>query len=140
MVPANDPRRRVSKGSRGGAEVPAAGGARPEVTPNDSGKRVSNQGVRSSAAVPRPPEGGAIRGRVVSQSRQPVSGATVAIKGGPVHRDIARVTDEQGEFVLGGLLPGDYQVEAGKGGYTSGTARVTVPTNRVITVVLRQQP
>ena len=92
MSSTDDPRRRVSKRSSG-----AEGGA--PASPAEAARA-----ARDDTAPGR----GTIRGRVVTRDRQPVSGATVAVSGGPAHRDIAALTDPQGNFALSGLLPGEY--------------------------------
>jgi carboxypeptidase family protein len=58
---------------------------------------------------------GAIKGRVVMPTGQPVSGAMVSISG---NNQIRTVTaDEEGRFDLGRFRDGDYSIEAGKSGY-----------------------
>ena len=75
---------------------------------------------------------GSIVGRVIDTNGNPVSGATVAIAGGTQpHNDIGAITNPDGEFRLGGMLPGSYDLMVRKG--TTIHAQVEVlgaePTN-----------
>jgi hypothetical protein len=56
---------------------------------------------------------GGIRGRVTTESGEPVVGTPVMIGGdSPSHPDIAAVTGPTGEYEFVGLVPGDYEVLA----------------------------
>jgi hypothetical protein len=58
---------------------------------------------------------GAIKGRVVMPTGQPVSGAMVTINGNNQLRTVT--ADRQGRFDFGRFKDGDYRIEAGKSGY-----------------------
>jgi len=54
---------------------------------------------------------GAIEGRVTTPQGKPVTNATVLITGdSPSHKDIAALTNEQGEYNFDDLIPGDYTI------------------------------
>ena len=54
---------------------------------------------------------GAIAGQVSTILGYPVKDATIVITGtSPTHRDIGALTNEEGEFLLDELLPGEYTV------------------------------
>src|SRR5947209_8336116 len=120
MASSEGSRRRISQGSFGGpaAEIPARG------TTAGGGGRVSNRdGSSREAVAPRPAAPGGIGGRVVTSEQQAVSGAAVAISGGPPHPDIAAVTDDEGQFSLGDLSPGQYQLTVHKQGYQAASVQ-----------------
>lgn len=54
---------------------------------------------------------GTIRGRVSTSEGQPVAGASVTIdRSEAPHHDLAFMTGDRGEFLLGGLQPGPYSI------------------------------
>ncbi len=54
---------------------------------------------------------GAIEGRVTTPQGEPVANATVMITGdSPSHKDIAALTNEEGEYKFDDLIPGDYTI------------------------------
>jgi len=54
---------------------------------------------------------GSITGRVTTSQGEPVANATVLITGAsPSHKDIAALTNEQGEYNFDDLIPGDYTI------------------------------
>jgi hypothetical protein len=135
MAIPGDSSRRVSKGSMGDVEkVSRRGTASEGSVPPGEVERVSNQGteppVRSRSASGH----GTIRGTVLTRRHEPLSEATVAISGGPMHPDIAALTDEQGQFLLSNLQPGEYRLTAHAGGHASQTKNVAVTPNEVSTV------
>jgi hypothetical protein len=62
---------------------------------------------------------GAIRGRVVSATKRPISGARVRVMRPGYGGDTAVFSDEQGRFGITGLPSGSYAVEASKIGYVT---------------------
>lgn len=81
---------------------------------------------------------GSIVGRVIDADGKPVSGVNVAIAGGTQpHRDIGAMTNADGEFRLGGMLPGSYEVRARKSAMTGSVQAEVVgasPTDVEITL------
>jgi hypothetical protein len=130
MSPSWNSPRRVSPGSFGAAPNEA-----PHRLPSsDGGKRVSSRDALPVSPPARTAE--TIRGRVVTASHQAVESASVAISSGPPHPDIASLTNESGQFLLGDLGPGSYQVTVHKQGYRSQSVQVEVPGSGPITIVL----
>ncbi len=80
---------------------------------------------------------GSIKGSVVGQDGVVVAGASVVIAAGPGPApDLAAVSSESGDFVLDGLAPGVYRLEAfGPQGET-GQASVTVSRDEGRDVVI----
>lgn len=76
-----------------------------------------SQAIRAVADALRATENdlGAIAGRVVTPSGQPVSGAMVMVSGNNQSRMV--VADRNGEFDAGRFRDGDYKIETGKSGY-----------------------
>lgn len=65
-----------------------------------------------------------IRGEIVDQFGRPRADVIVMIASSPnSHHDIAAVTNEQGEFFLGGLTSGSYELHV-----NDGTKSATVQT------------
>jgi hypothetical protein len=87
-------------------------------------------------AEPRHETTDGIRGRVVTSDHQAIAGAAVAISAGPPHPDIAALTDDNGQFLLGSVSPGHYQLTVSKKGYESRAVSFESPAERPITVVL----
>lgn len=110
MSAASDSNRRVSKGSRGDIDS-ARVGPPPEAPLADQ---------TSAASVTA-----TIRGQVACE-RGPFGEATVALSGGPAHRDLAALTDSQGSFVLAGLLPGTYEISVHAPGHSPQTKSAQV--------------
>jgi hypothetical protein len=54
--------------------------------------------------------GGIIAGKVIDPRGKPIAGASVMIVQGPQHEDIALLTDEKGEFILGTRASGKYRL------------------------------
>ncbi len=68
-----------------------------------------------------------IAGKVVDTRDRPVAGASIRLFGGGPERPQGRSkTDEEGEFLVIGLEPGQYGVEASHGTRTSETVHLTV--------------
>ncbi len=68
-----------------------------------------------------------IAGVVLTPQGQPVSGAVVMITGdSPPHPDIAALTNQQGAFQFGGLLPGSYTLLINAEGFPSQTKQTAV--------------
>jgi len=65
---------------------------------------------------------GAIVGLVLDAGATAISGATVAITGGPSNVGTSVQTDVVGHYELSGLDPGSYTLQASKTGYQSATA------------------
>jgi hypothetical protein len=76
-----------------------------------------SQATRAAAEALKGTENdlGAIAGRVVMPSGQPVSGAMVMVSGNNQSRMV--VADRNGEFDAGRFKDGDYKIETGKSGY-----------------------
>lgn len=63
-------------------------------------------------------ERGTITGRVTSVQGEPVAEAVAMITtGSPPHRDIAALTNAQGEFKFDELIPGTYTILVNVGGH-----------------------
>jgi hypothetical protein len=77
------------------------------------------------------PERGEIVGRVTTPEGEPVSEAAVMITGGPAHPDIAALTNEQGEYRLTNLVPGEYALLVNAEDRGLQTAQARVEPNRV---------
>ena len=64
---------------------------------------------------------GSVQGRVTDASGQPVSGVKISLPGeGTV------TTDKSGAYILDGIDPGQYQMEATKKGYQKTSLTVTI--------------
>ena len=64
---------------------------------------------------------GTVQGKVTDASGQPVAGVKLSLAGeGTV------TTDKSGSYILDGVDPGTYQMEATKAGYQKSTVSVTV--------------
>ena len=78
---------------------------------------------------------GGIEGRVTTTDNKAVQDAYVMISGeSPEHHDIAAVTNDNGEYVLDDLPPGNYKVLANAEGYSSQTKSTKVFTNQITTL------
>lgn len=130
MPSGNEPSRRVSPSSRGGSEVAHIPADR---VAKSSAGRVSSQRYGSPVSSGGR---GTIHGQVLGPGHVPVSDATVAISGGPMHRDIAALTGDDGEFHLADMLPGEYAVTAHKPGYAPRTMQVRVAADQAVTLEL----
>jgi hypothetical protein len=75
---------------------------------------------------------GAITGRVVMPTGQPVSGATVTINGNNQLRTVT--ADRQGRFDFGRFQNGNYTIEAGKSGYLTPDFRSLLESQTTLTV------
>jgi hypothetical protein len=141
MAIPSDFNKRVSKGSLGEVEkVTRRGTASEGSLPPGEVERVSNQGAEPPDR-PRSASGhGTIRGTVLTCRDEPLCEATVAISGGPMHKDIAALTNEQGQFLLSDLLPGEYRVTAHAGGHAPETKHIAVTANEVSTVQFALEP
>jgi len=95
---------------------------------------VSNQGPEPPLRAPSASGHGTIRGTVLTRRHEPLCEATVAIRGGPTHPDIAALTDEQGQFLLSNLQPSEYRLTAHAGRHASQTKQVAVSPNELSTV------
>ena len=70
---------------------------------------------------------GAIAGQVTTVQGEPVVDASVMITGdSPAHEDIAALTNEQGEYRFGNLVPGDYAIMVNAENYVAQTRHVHV--------------
>lgn len=75
---------------------------------------------------------GTIHGRVTSPEGEPVQDATVMIAGdSPSHRDIAALTNEQGEYRFTDLIPGDYMLLVNAEGHPMQTQHVRVKAGKI---------
>lgn len=64
---------------------------------------------------------GTVQGKVTDAAGQPVAGVKVSLPGaGSV------TTDKSGAYILEGIDPGEYQVEATKAGYQKSSVKVTI--------------
>ena len=71
--------------------------------------------------------GGAVRGRVVDEQKEPVADATVLIEfAGGVTRKFEVKTSEKGEYMQVGLRPGPYHFTASKEGYVPAALDIKV--------------
>jgi hypothetical protein len=135
MNSGKDLHHRISKGFRGEAEGTERSSGVTENVLRSAHERVSNTGEHRVSSRGYDPAGmGTIRGRVQTWGQEPMSEAMVAISGGPTHRDIAALTDEQGSFWLADLLPGVYEISAHAAGYPLQTKSVTVGADQSTTV------
>ncbi len=74
-----------------------------------------------SIGIARASTFGTVQGKVSDAAGQPVAGAKITLPGaGTV------TTDKSGAYVLEGIDPGDYQVEATKKGYRKSSVTVTI--------------
>lgn len=73
-----------------------------------------------------PTDRGAIAGQVRTTQGEPVADASVLIADGPCHKDIAALTNKQGEYKFDDLIPGSYtiMVNAEVGGTQTNQAHV----------------
>lgn len=55
----------------------------------------------------------------------PIPEATIRVQGAAATSTFDAVSDDEGNFVIGAILPNQYQVFAGKWGYTSNTENIT---------------
>src|SRR5262249_56748661 len=94
-------------------------------------ERVSNQGPEPPLRAPSASGHGTIRGTVLTRRHEPLCEATVAIRGGPTHPDIAALTDEQGQFLLSNLQPSAYRLTAHAGRHPSPAKQVAGPPHHV---------
>jgi hypothetical protein len=76
---------------------------------------------------------GAVSGIVVNEAIFPVPGATVSVK----DRDIQRVTDEDGKFVLETMPPGLYTLVVTMEGYGEGLGTINVKSGQVTKSILQ---
>jgi hypothetical protein len=74
---------------------------------------------------------------VTAEDQEPVQGASVAITEGPEHPDLAALTNAQGHFSLGNLLPGNYRLAVNKAGYSRSTIPVRVLPGQTARVSVR---
>ena len=78
---------------------------------------------------------GSIEGRVTTTDNKAVEDAYVTISGqSPEHHDIAAVTNDNGEYVLDDLSPGNYEVLANAEGYSPQTKSTKVHNDQVTTL------
>lgn len=69
---------------------------------------------------------GSVRGRITKRGGAPVPEATVLISGTGPFPDITPVSDRNGEFVLDGLAPGQYELRVAGPGGERGEAQFTI--------------
>lgn len=75
---------------------------------------------------------GAIVGQVTTVQGEPVVDASVMITGdSPAHKDIAALTNEQGEYGFDNLVPGDYAIMVNAENYAAQTQHVHVEAGHV---------
>lgn len=74
---------------------------------------------------------GRIRGVVRDDAERPFEGVAVFIREGPEHPDIAAETNADGEFDLGSLSPGDYELLVRSPAGEELAARVPVRVGKV---------
>ncbi len=101
---------------------------------------VAIRASRSDGQVPPPGMAGAIRGRVMSDSGEPLDQTDVFVVGAGFRRSLR--TDAAGAFVVAGLRAGDYTLEASRVGFltrrygqqhaTHSGATITVGTDRIV--------
>ena len=85
---------------------------------------------------PQPIEYGSISGVVTDESsHNPISEGIVRLNG-----SVVSATNDNGEFLLEQLLPGEYQLSISKADYQSKTISVTVIANTTTTVEITLQP
>lgn len=77
--------------------------------------------------------GGAIRGKVTTSDGQPAVGVNVTVK----NTRKSTFTDEEGNFLINGLEPGDYQLEISLVGYETKQENVTVENGKTARVQIR---
>ena len=81
-------------------------------------RRELDRALTAASPRPQPPEakatGAGIRGRVTTEAGVPIGSALVRITGGGV--TVAAATDADGRYLVSGLGPGDYAVEAKRQG------------------------
>ena len=64
---------------------------------------------------------GSVQGKVTDTSGQPVAGAKISLSG-----EGSVTTDKSGSYVLDGIDPGQYQMDATKKGYQKTSISVTI--------------
>ena len=75
---------------------------------------------------------GTIAGRVTTSKGAPVADAAVMITGdSPGHRDIAALTNAQGEYRLGSLVPGRYTLIVNAAGYAPHSGKAQVEAGQI---------
>lgn len=81
---------------------------------------------------------GTLIGRVTDAQGQPVVDAAAIIAGSsPSHKDIAALTNAEGEFTYYGLISGIYTIIINAEGYTPKSEQVRIETGRVERVTFR---
>ena len=75
---------------------------------------------------------GRLAGRVITTQGESVTDATVLITGdSPPHKDIGALTNEQGEYRFGDLVPGDYTIMVNAGVHGSQIRQIHVEAGYV---------
>ncbi len=64
---------------------------------------------------------GSVQGKVTDASGQPVAGAKISLSG-----EGSATTDKSGSYILDGIDPGQYQMDATKKGYQKTSISVTI--------------
>jgi iron complex outermembrane receptor protein len=77
--------------------------------------------------------GGAIRGKVTTSDGQPAVGVNVTLK----NTRKSTFTDEEGNFIINGLEPGDYQLEISLVGYETKQENITIENGKTARVQIR---
>lgn len=78
---------------------------------------------------------GAIKGKVTTSEGQPAAFVTIQVKGSKR----STLTDEEGNFTLRNLAPGEYDLEVSLTGFTSLTQHVTVEFRRTTAITIQLQ-
>ena len=69
---------------------------------------------------------GILKGAVTSTEGEPISEARVMIVSGPMHHDLAGLTNDNGRFRMTGLTPGKYRIEVDAEGFSPAQGGVRV--------------
>ena len=78
---------------------------------------------------------GSVKGRVMTADGQPAAFVTIQVKGA----NKSTLTDEDGSFVLRGLVPGEYDLEISLTGYATTVQHIIVEHGKVTSIAIHLQ-